>query len=419
MAMATHSVESAKSMVCRKARRGLPIASAVLVVLAVLADAAPVRASDHEEKVFTIGNYPLEARAANAVAAKERAIADGQRAAFRSLLKRLVPVTAYKRLERLKDVKPGEYIDSFAVRSERNSTTTYIASYDFVFSPEPVRRLLDREGIPYLDRPAPTITIVPAYRVSPETAKRLPPTFSATAGSDAWLYAWKALDLGNSLTPASLQPLKPEVHDDTIRALAEGDLGMLRTLGQAYGTEAIVLAVLEPETDSKKLKVVLVGRDAVQNLYLKRVYRMDDGDLAYTAEFAAMISLAILEGRWKAINVRDYPAQQASAPANVGSGWNASGNAPGYEYGSQDGPRTAGAPLTIAVAFQGMSEWQEISRQLTQTPHVADLEVLGLSARGARVSLNYPGGAQNLAQALAQHGLVLESTGQGLRLTRQ
>lgn len=387
----------------------------------MLIGAVPVRASDQTEKVFTIGNYPLEARAANAVAAKERAIADGQQAAFRSLLKRLVPVTAYKRLERLKGVKPGEYIESFAVRSERNSSTTYIASYDFVFSPEPVRRLLDREGIPYLDRPAPTVTIVPAYRVSPDAAKRLPPTFAAAAGSDAWLYAWKALDLGNSLTPASLQPLKPEVHGDTIRALADGDLGMLRTLGQAYGTEAIVLAVLEPEADSKKLKVVLVGRDAVQNLYLKRIYRMDDGDLAYTAEFAAMISLAILEGRWKAINVRDYPAQQASAPANIGSGWSASGNVPGYgyEYGSQDGPRTTGAPLTIAVAFQGMAEWQEISRQLTHTPHVADVEVLGLSARGARVSLNYPGGAQNLAQALAQQGLVLENTGQGLRLTRQ
>jgi hypothetical protein len=418
MAMATHSVEGVKSTGMRGATRAF-VSSTVLVVAAMLVGAAPAGASDQDEKPFTIGNYPLEARAANAVAAKETAIADGQRAAFRSLLKRLVPVTAYKRLERLKNVKPGEYIESFAVRSERNSTTTYIASYDFVFSPEPVRRLLDREGIPYLDRPAPTITIVPAYRVSPDAAQHLPPTFATAAGSDAWLYAWKALDLGNSLTPATLQPLKPEVHGDTVRALAEGDLGMLRTLGQAYGTEAIVLAVLEPEADQKKLKVVLVGRDAVQNLYLKRTYRMDGGDLAYTAEFAAMISLAILEGRWKAINVRDYPAQQASAPANSPAGWSASGNAPGYEYGAQGGSPAAGAPLTIAVAFQGMSEWQEISRQLTQIPHVGDIEVLGLSARGARVSLSYPGGAENLAQALAQQGLVLESTGQGLRLTRQ
>jgi len=415
MTRTTHAIRGTRPSWRRRHARE---AFAALAMLAAFT--APARASGQEEKLFTIGNYPLEARAANAVAAKEKAIADGQRAAFRSLLKRLVPVTAYRRLDRLKGVNAGEYIESFAVRSERNSSTAYIASYDFVFSPEPVRRLLDREGIPYLDRPAPAITIVPAYRVSPEAEKRLPPTFATAAGSDAWLYAWKTLDLGNSLTPATLQPLKQEVHADTVRALADGDLGMLRTLGQAYGTEAIVLAVLEPEADRKKLNVVLVGRDSVQNFHLKRVYRMDEGDLAYTAELAAVISLGILEGRWKAINVRDYPAQQASAPPDSASGWAASGGSPSYEYGAQ-APRApgGGAPLTIAIAFQGMAEWQEISRQLTHTPHVTDVEVLGLSARGARVSLNYPGGAQGLAQALAQQGLALESSLDGLRLTRR
>ncbi|MGE0767877.1 MAG: DUF2066 domain-containing protein [Hyphomicrobiaceae bacterium] len=394
-------------------------ASCAALVIAALLGAADALASDPGDRLFTVGNYPLEARAANAVAAKEKAIADGQKAALRSLLKRLVPVTAYRRLDRLKDVKAGDFIESFAVRSERNSSTTYIASYDFAFSPDPVRKLLDREGIPYLDRPAPTVTIVPAYRVSPDAAKRLPPTFSTAAGSDAWLYAWKALDLANSLTPASLQPLKPEVHGDTIRGLAEGDVGMLRTLGQAYGTETVVLAVLEPEPDRKKLTVVLVGRDAVQNIYLKRIYRMDEGDLAYTAELAAVISLSILEGRWKAINVRDYPTTQASDPAGAAAGWSASNSPQAYEPGAAGGVYRAASPLTIAVMFQGMAEWQEISRELTHVPHVADIEVLGLSARGARVSLNYPGGAQNLAMALAERGLNLESTQEGLRLTRR
>lgn len=413
--MSTHSFGSSNRRPLRAYGRSILVAALGLACLSTAA-----AASGDEQRLFTVGNYPLEARDSNAVAAKEKAIADGQRAAFRSLLKRLVPVSAYRRLDRLKGVKPGEYIESFAVRSERNSSTAYIASYDFVFSPEPVRRLLDREGIPYLDRPAPRITIVPAYRVSPEAAKRLPSTFSTTAGSDAWLYAWKALDLGNSLTPASLEPLKPEVHADTIRALAEGDLSMLRTLGQAYNTDAIVLAVLEPEADSKKLNVILTGRDAVQNVYLKRTYRMEEGDLSYTAEFAAVISLGILEGRWKAINVRDYPAQSASAPTDSAGGWAPSSNTPGNSgYAPSGGAPQGAAPLTIAITFRGMAEWQEISRQLTHTPHVADVEVLGLSARGARVSLNYPGGAQNLAQALSQYGLILENTQEGLRLTRQ
>jgi hypothetical protein len=82
-----------------------------------------VLAASKEDRVFTIGNYPLEARDQNAVAAKDRAIAEGQQAAFRSLLKRIVPVTSYKHLGQLKGVKAAGFIESFAVRSERNSST--------------------------------------------------------------------------------------------------------------------------------------------------------------------------------------------------------------------------------------------------------------------------------------------------------
>ena len=61
---------------------------------------APARAADNDI-VFTIAKYPVEAQAANAVLAKKQALADGQRAAFHSLLKRIVPVTAYSQVTRL------------------------------------------------------------------------------------------------------------------------------------------------------------------------------------------------------------------------------------------------------------------------------------------------------------------------------
>jgi hypothetical protein len=375
------------------------------------------------EKVFTIGNYPVEARASNAVAAKERAIADGQQAAFRSLLKRLVPVSAYRSLAKPGQADTSRLIDSFAVRSERNSSTEYIASYDFVFSADGVRKFLDDRGIPYLDRQAPPITIVLAYRVPPELKSRLPQSYSEAAGADTWLYAWKALDLANSLTPAIVQPLKREIHRDTIKALADGDLGYLRTLQGEYGSETILAAVLEPESDLKKLKVVLVGKDAVQNMYLKRNYRLDGGDFAYTAELAAVLSLAILEGRWKSINVRGPTGRVGAATPNAPNYGArpapvASPAANPWAPASQPQPGRGG-PMTIAIEFRGMGEWQQISRALSQTPQVTSFEVLGLSARGARVSLTYPGSAEQLAATLSAQGLALRPDGGGWRLFRQ
>ncbi len=391
------------------------------VQIAVLSAALPAgaMAASKEDKVFTIGNYPVEARAADAVAAKDRAIAEGQQAAFRSLLKRLVPVTSYRRLASLKATPAASMVESLAVRSERNSSTEYIASYDFVFSAEPIRRLLDAQGIPYLDRQAPQVTIVPVYRVPPELAAALPKTFAAAAGSDAWLYAWKALDLANSLTPGTIKPLKREIHADAVKALADGDLGQMRTLASEYQSETVVLAILEPESDLKRLKVVIVGRDAVQMLYLKRSYRLEGADMTYSAELAAVVSHAILEGRWKAINVRGeasgtgYPGAVATAsPAYGSAGAPLAAPSPG-------GSGAAGAPMTIAVQFNGMGEWQAISRQLSSTPDVAGLEVLGLSARGARVSLSYPGGTQSLGLVLAQQGLILENSPGGWMLSRR
>ena len=68
--------------------------------------ARPCRAQA-ADNVFTVANYPVEAQAENAVAAKEKALAEGQQAAFRSLLKRLIPVTAYARGKRLDRSRPA------------------------------------------------------------------------------------------------------------------------------------------------------------------------------------------------------------------------------------------------------------------------------------------------------------------------
>jgi Uncharacterized protein conserved in bacteria (DUF2066) len=335
------------------------------------------------EAVFTVANYPVEARADNAAAAKDKALADGQQAALRSLLKRLVPVTAYARIKRLANVKAGDLVDGFKVRSERNSSTDYIASLDFTFQSKGVRDLLRREGIPFTDEQAPALTVVPIWRGA---------AGASTKGEAGWTNAWKGLDLEHALTPVKLQALKKEVAPATVEALASGDGGAIRALVAAYGSELVLIAVAEHDAAAGRLNVTLSGRDAVGAFTLKRAYRIDAADPGYANDLAAVISLGILEGRWKAIKSRG------------GSGGGGSGG------GGGGGPVAAGdTDLLIAVEFRGMSEWQDISRKLGSTPGVEELEVAGLSARGARVTLRYAEGAERLADALARQGLNLRN----------
>jgi hypothetical protein len=343
-----------------------------LALAAALAGAGPAAASD---KVYTVANYPVEAAAENAVAAKRKALADGQQAAFRSLLKRLMPVAAYPRAKQLEDVKAAELIDSLRVRSERNSRTEYLASYDFIFRAKSVRDLLRREGIPFTEAQAPTVTVIPIWRSGPGAA--------APADQAAWMGSWKGLDLENSLTPVRIDTLQAEVGPDIVARALAGDARAMRTLGSEYNTERLLLAVAGPGA-AGRLAVTLAGIDAVGPFVLVRQYRIDPVDPGYTRELAAVVAMRTIEGRWKAVNTR------GSVAASGGGG---------------------DTDLLIAVEFRGMAEWQDISRRLSGTPGVEELDVAGLSARSARVTLRYAPGAERLAGELARRGLDLRDSG--------
>jgi hypothetical protein len=340
------------------------------------------------DTAYTVANYPVDATAANAVAAKEQALADGQQAAFRSLLKRIVPVTAYKQLTRVSGIKAADLISGVAVRTERNSATDYIASLDFTFQADAVRMALSREGIPFVDEQAPPVTIVTAL------LQGNPPAVTNDTG--IWRRAWTGLDLRHTVTPVTIQDLKPVIHSDTVNMLLAGDDNGLRILNNEYGTRLILLAVAEPDMVAKRLSVTLAGRDAVGPLLLKRTYRISNGDLAYPSELAAVVALGVLEGRWKAVKSGITQPETAGTPV-----WSAASGGGG------------GEEVSFIAQFVNPSQWDQIRTQLLDTPGVNGLTISAVSDRDADVSLTYPGGARSLANALGARGLSLMDTGSG------
>lgn len=358
--------------------------------------AAPVLAAG--ESVFTVGNYPVQAQAKNAVTAKEQAISDGQQNAFRSLLKRIVPVTSYSSIERLRSVKATDYISAFSVRSESNSNTEYIASLDFSFRPDAVRNLLRRESVPFIDTQAPVVVLVPVMRDA---------AGGGAGDNGKWTRTWRGLDLEHTLTPARLENLKPEVHPDTVAAVVSGDGNAVRILNGEYRANAVVVALAEYDAASKRLDVTLAGQDAVGPLAWKRSYRLDS-DLDYTMELAAVIALGVLEGRWKSVKV-EGGGLSAAAGMNAGGMGGGFGGTGMSGYGQQGGG--FGQQVTIDVQFNSVEEWDDMRRQILETPGVEDVAVGSITARSAEVSLQFPGGGAQLASVLAPHGLTLRNMG--------
>ena len=371
----------------RQFRQLLCLILAAVLALPELASAA------NEEKPFTVANYPVEASDKNAVAAKDKAVSDGQQAALRSLLKRLVPVTSYKQLTRLSKIKAADMVSGVSVRSERNSSTQYIANLDFSFEPQAVRSALSKEGIPFVEAQAPTLTIVPVIlQGNPSDTK---------GDTGSWRDAWKALDLEHTLTPIKLDDLKSVIHSDTVKTLLAKDDSAIRILTGEYKTDLIVLAIVEPDLAAKKMLVTLAGQDAAGPLFLKRSYRISDGDINYTTELAAIVALGVLEGRWKAVKAPSVTAAYAAPESQPA--WSAT---PGGVNSS--GP---GEPVKFIAEFGSLSQWNEIRTQLLDTPGVENLGILAVSARNADVSLDYPGGIRGLANALGARGLSLQDNG--------
>jgi len=329
------------------------------------------------DTIFTVGNYPVEARAKDAVTAKNTALADGQQAALRSLLRRIVPVTAYARLRQMPPVKAADIVNGVSVRSERNSTTDYIATLDFSFQPQGVRDILRRNQIPFVDVPAPQTVLVPLYRAGADAA------FENGAGF--WYDAWKGLDLTHTVAPLKLEPLKVGVTVETVQSLAKGTNGADRIVSGEYGNQRVIMAIAEPDATGKKLTVTLAGTDAVGTFSLVRHYRLSGGDKAYTAELAAVVGLGVLEGRWKA--------------------------GKGGAVGGVDISGAGADAIQIIVEFANLAQWNDIRSRLLDADGAFDVAIGSVSARSAEVSLRHPGGALGLNQSLAGHGLTMSQNG--------
>lgn len=358
----------------------------------VLVVAGSVRAAPGD-KAFTIANYPVDATAKDAVAAKDKAIADGQQAAFRSLLKRLIPVTGYQGLDRLKTVKAADYVDGFAIRSEQNSGTRYIASLDFNFDPNSVRQLLQQQGVAFVDKQAEPVILVPVLRQSPPTGGGKAAGAEFTAATGPWSTTWSDLDVGNSLTPLTVTPLKPSVHSDAIASLvAAGQGGPERILATEYGSGKVVVAIAEVDKAAGRVHVTLAGQDGVAPILWKRSYRITDNDVTYTMELAAVISQGVIEGRWKAMQTGEFSGGAA---------------------GGFDGGGGAMPDVLLDVQFRSMTEWNEIRGRILDLPTVDDVRVGNVSASSAQVMVKFPGGGPALAGELGRQGLQMQQSGSG------
>lgn len=342
----------------------------LLLVLAILV--APANGLAQDKSLYTVARLSIDMQAKDAVTAKAKALTVAKRRALATVFRRIAPFNSAGQLPQVSDKDIDSMVEGFAVQRERNSPTRYLATLDFTFDAQAVRSLLAEKGIPLSDQQADRISVLPLYVANGKIDH---------SGRDPWRTAWNALDLTHAVVPVKLVRAGPSLTMESLSGLLGGDPKAFIELRDKVKAEKLVVAVAEPTADGKTLTSQLFGFDRVGAIGLKRHDQIVGGDLKAAAAYAASISQRILEGRWKLLQ----------SPAGTGEG----GQAVAFD---------------VFVEFSGMSQWKDIRSRLAKVPGVNGLDVKSLSARSAQVNLQFPGGAENLANTLGSHGLSLDGS---------
>jgi hypothetical protein len=342
---------------------------------ALAAPGAPRAQTAQVEEAFTVRNVAVDATAENAAAARERALAEGQREAYRRLIARLVPADRHAALPRLGQPAIADLVHNFEVDSEKTSPVRYLARLTVRFKPGAVAELVRRAHVPYAETASRPVLVIPLYRAGGALLLWDDP--------NPWRTAWSAAvePTADGLVPmiapkgdlADIRDLGPE------QALRR-DGERLRAIARRYGAPDILLAYAVLRLDAQQnvpVVDVTATRVAESGAEQTVVYGFtgtaERPVEALLAEAAAAVRQGIEEA-WKRDNLLRLDEQRR---------------------------------LVIAVPLTGLADWVEVRRRLAGVATIRRSALKSLTRETAILDLDYFGDEEQLAGALAQRDLEL------------
>lgn len=334
-----------------------------LLVLFGLAVAAPAAAND----AFTVKGVDVDVTAANPQAAKDQAIADAQRQAFRLLLERLTQPADHARLPKADGT---QYVRDFQVDHERSSATRYIATISVRFSPAAVKKLLQGAGIAYAEPRSKAVVIVPVFKAAGAARPVL------WDEPNPWRTAWAALG-GGGLVPlvvpsgdlGDTQAITPE------QALA-GNLDAMEALGTRWRSPDVLVVAAGVAPNGKGIDVALQGTPGTPKPFDSLPYELNEGE--------SLESLLMRAAR------------------DIGRAIDTVHKQPNLLQFDRAGS------ISTLVPLLGLEDWMAVRERLGRVSQVRRWELVSLSRTEAALVLHTVGDQEAVKAALANAGLKLE-----------
>jgi hypothetical protein len=336
----------------------------------------------HSADLYRVQGVPVDATAESAVAAREMAIAAGEREGLVRLMRRLTSPEDAGSLPDVSRLAVDRYVNSYEIAQEKLGPARYLGTLNISYVAAEVQALLRSANVPFVTRRSDPILVVPVE----QTAEG--PTAWLEAG--AWRAAWDE-NLGQATVSVLALPLGDlaDVAAAPPAALVAGDKAATDALAARYSTRTAVVAMarLERVADTGKLeRIELDARraDAWNQPLLQTVVEVlpaEEEDAALSGAVGRVI--AAIEDDWKRQTlVRAEPV----------------------------------STVTVAVPLVDLAGWVQIRRELTGLPEVRSVQVESFGQTDARVTLAFVGEFEQLAAAVERVGLSLAQENDGWHL---
>ena len=343
-----------------------------LAVLGLLIFAVGAQAQDVAlGNPYEVTGVAVDAEAENPVSAKQNGLTEGRRLALRRILMRFVPEIHHAALPRLGDDEIDAMVEEFAVVREKSSTTRYLASLDFRFNTQDVRRVLKASSLPYSESRAKAILVLPLLAGAAE-----PVLFE---GNNGWLSAWQGrANDSHELVPFVL-PLGDLVDLSTMPATAaqNGSGDAVAAMAKRYGgTRVMVATAFRPagaSDDRLRLSATLY-HDGGQTQYEANIRATGQTDLAGLFDQGAAVLVAKINEDWKTRTARSF---------------------------------AGGDVIRVVVDVADPGDWARMRRQLGSESAISKMKVIKLARSGGELELEFSGGIESLKLALRQRDLIL------------
>ncbi len=335
--------------------------------------AGPGQTAKADVEVYKVSGIKVDVTAETATAAREAALAEGHRAAYRRLMARLVLEEDAAYVPDLTQGEIAQLIQDFSVVDEKTSAVRYLAELTFRFKPDAVREVFRSNHLRFTETRSKPLLVLPIY---------LTPTGEVLLWEEAnlWAFAWAGRDLSEELVPLliPLGDLGDVAAIDARRAVA-GDGDAMSDIALRYGAEGVLVAqaglVGDPVDGDARLDVVADRYDgSAWRVYADSVVQSQPGGVDALFDTAIDAVVAGAQAEWKAANHLSFDEQRM---------------------------------LSAIVPVTALGDWLEVKKRLADIASIVGLELVYMTRQYAQVDIAFIGDEERLSRALAQSDLAL------------